>query len=369
MQQATKVDDLTVELTMATPWVALPSALSGITGLMVSPTAAAAGTLDRQPVGTGPYRLREWDADQQIVVERNDGYWGTETAPLDTLTYRFFPIETARVAAFEAGEIDAFVTVAAETIERERADGAQVMAPARWWLRAAVCSTPRWPRSTTCGSGEPWRSVTTATRSRRRTRGDGYDEASFSPFARPSEWWVAPESPPGFDPQGAKDLLADYGQPVSFTIDLLAGSQDIEDSVRAMVEYWNDLGTDIRLDVLPDVGTYITKALSQDFTAIVWLGVATGDPDYVLYDLFHTDGAENLTGYSNPAVDAALDAGRATADPAVRRDAYATVQQQLRADLPVLIGSHSGITIVADPSIGGLEPSSSFPSRTIHLTG
>ena len=66
-------------------------------------------------------------------------------------------------------------------------------------------------------------------------------------------------------------------------------------------------------------------------------------------------------------MDAALETGRSSDDDATRKAAYATVQQIVREDLPVLLTSHGQIYIVASDRVGGLDPSFFFPSRTVSL--
>jgi len=68
-------------------------------------------------VGTGPFRLAEWTPDSQVRLRRFAGYsantaftgpqglGGRRTAWLDTVTFRFMPEPSARVAALEAGDI------------------------------------------------------------------------------------------------------------------------------------------------------------------------------------------------------------------------------------------------------------------------
>ena len=72
---------------------------TGIDGVMVSPTAAANADFGRNPVGTGPYKFEKWDAGEQVVVKRYDGYWGDQGAPLDSITFRFISLEATRIAA------------------------------------------------------------------------------------------------------------------------------------------------------------------------------------------------------------------------------------------------------------------------------
>ena len=66
----------------------------------------------RNPVGTGPFKFVQWDAQSQIVLERNPDYnWGPEFAShegpalLDQIVFRILPEAATRLTAFETGEI------------------------------------------------------------------------------------------------------------------------------------------------------------------------------------------------------------------------------------------------------------------------
>lgn len=63
-------------------------------------------------VGTGPYRLKEWNRGSSIVLERWDGYHGTPAAT-KTVVFRYIEDATALSNAALAGEIDVMSTVQA----------------------------------------------------------------------------------------------------------------------------------------------------------------------------------------------------------------------------------------------------------------
>ena len=60
---------------------------------------------NRSPVGTGPYRFESWDSGSELVLVRNEDYWG-EQAYLDRIVIRFITDATAALTALKAGEID-----------------------------------------------------------------------------------------------------------------------------------------------------------------------------------------------------------------------------------------------------------------------
>lgn len=60
------------------------------------------------PTGTGPFVFEGYDAaNGTITLRRFDGYWG-QTAKLDRLIFRIIPDETARRQALEGGDIDGY---------------------------------------------------------------------------------------------------------------------------------------------------------------------------------------------------------------------------------------------------------------------
>jgi peptide/nickel transport system substrate-binding protein len=60
---------------------------------------------NRAPVGTGPFKFEKWDAGKEIVIDRNDDYWGQKPY-LSKVVYRIITDNTAALTALKAGEVD-----------------------------------------------------------------------------------------------------------------------------------------------------------------------------------------------------------------------------------------------------------------------
>lgn len=69
----------------------------------------------KEGVGTGPFKFVSYERQEEIVVERNDDYWGGAPT-LEQITFRFIPAENARRLALEAGEVDMIVDVPREAV-------------------------------------------------------------------------------------------------------------------------------------------------------------------------------------------------------------------------------------------------------------
>jgi microcin C transport system substrate-binding protein len=73
----------------------------------------AATTLE-MPLGSGPYRIKEFSAGRSIVLERVTDYWAKDVAPsigqdnFDLIRYEFFRDDTVGLEAFKADQLDWF---------------------------------------------------------------------------------------------------------------------------------------------------------------------------------------------------------------------------------------------------------------------
>ena len=67
----------------------------------------------REPVGTGPYAIGEWQAGTKLTLERNDDYWGDAPQFAD-VEYQWRSEGTVRAAMITSGEADIALGLSAE---------------------------------------------------------------------------------------------------------------------------------------------------------------------------------------------------------------------------------------------------------------
>lgn len=87
---------------------------------------------NRAPVGTGRYRFGHWKTGDEIVLVRNDGYYGRK-AYLDKLVFKYAPDPTVRAQLLQRGELDVAERVSPEQWARLAEEPA--IAAAFWRLR------------------------------------------------------------------------------------------------------------------------------------------------------------------------------------------------------------------------------------------
>jgi len=71
----------------------------------------------KKPIGTGPYKLADYELNSRIVLERNDAYWGPKPK-IARVTIQIVKDPSARVAAIQSGQVDCTVNVPVREVER-----------------------------------------------------------------------------------------------------------------------------------------------------------------------------------------------------------------------------------------------------------
>ncbi len=112
------IDDYTVEITPTFPNHRLVEQLVAPSTSILA-TGTTPGT---KTIGTGPFRFVGYTPKREIVVERNDDYWGRKPQ-LNRITFRFLPDPDARVRALEAGDVDVSIDVPPDAITELGAKG------------------------------------------------------------------------------------------------------------------------------------------------------------------------------------------------------------------------------------------------------
>lgn len=109
------VDEYTVDITTQAPTDSLPNVLTAVD--MVPPGYVGEDEQNQNtaPVGTGPFTFGSYTPRSELVLARNDDYWGTAPSISD-LTFRIIPERATRVAALQAGEVQVINALAPEDV-------------------------------------------------------------------------------------------------------------------------------------------------------------------------------------------------------------------------------------------------------------
>ena len=125
MQTIEVVDPLTLRITLT----AKDSVFAQVVALIPfigSPAAiqAKGANFTNAPVGAGPFLLKSWVRDSQMVWDRNPGYWNTQLPYLDHVIVKPIVDETQRVNTLAAGQADMMFVGAASNAQLAESKGA-----------------------------------------------------------------------------------------------------------------------------------------------------------------------------------------------------------------------------------------------------
>lgn len=107
LESCEAVDALTVQFTMKKPSVTF---LYTVAGAGIVPKDSYTEHFGMEPIGSGPYRLAQWDKGQQFILEANESYYGEQ--PSIHKAVFLVQEEDARFVAAKAGEVDIALTSA-----------------------------------------------------------------------------------------------------------------------------------------------------------------------------------------------------------------------------------------------------------------
>jgi len=362
------VDNLTLTVTMKQPWAAWPNGLTGQGGVIPAPEqlAASAEESSRVPIGSGPFKYRSWSGGTFDAV-KNPDYWrkdssGTQLPYLDEVVFKTIPDSNQRVNALQTGDINITVTTRNDDIKKltdlAKAGSLQVVASkGETDENLVLLNTSKAPmndlrvrQAMAYAIDRPALEAITSTDS--SLEADGM-------FAKDSKWYASTDYPT-LNVDKAKQLVQEYEAekgPIKFE---LGSTTDpiVITSAQFLQQAFNDVGMEVSVKQL-EQASYITNAVTGDYTAQMWRQFGAPDPDgdYVWFIGANATQslALNMARNQDPELDAALNTQRASKDLATRQAAWKTIQERQTADLPYLWLSHQPWVMAADNSIRGLD--------------
>lgn len=338
VESAEVIDETTAVVHMNEPWAAYDHTLAAVGGYMAAPAMLGADGDPTLIIGTGPFQLEDWVPNDHFEVVRYDDYWG-EPAHLDGIEFTFLPDLQTRRAALEAGDVDGIMTPDPDTIRDFRdTEGITSLEsssePAHIMLNSAVPPFDNILARQALAYGTNQETVIAA------ADGEGILQPANTPFVPANPWHLEDNGYPAHDEAAAADFAAQYeeevGEPISFT---LKGSEGQQEAVaQALIEQWGNIGIEATFEKT-DQATLINEVLVGDYQAAQWRSHNWVDPDfnYIFWssstDAPNGELSVNFTHTVTPELDEALNAGRASLDPDVRREAYDNVQRILNEEL------------------------------------
>lgn len=286
-------------------------------------------------VGTGPFVFTEWIAGSHVELTRNENYWG-EPAKVERLIIRGIPENTVRAIELETGGVDIAYNI--DPTDEFRLTGT----PGLILDKSQTLSTSYIGFNV---QKEPFNDVRVRQAINYALDVEAVVDYIYTGQAAPAGgplaplvWGAIDVDGYGYDPERAKELLAEAGYPNGFKTTIWTNDNPLRMQIAEMFQAdLAEIGVDVEVLIVP-WATYLadTAAGKHDMFILGWVTV-TADPDYGLYALFHSSqfgDPGNRSFYANPRVDELLDLGRTEADPEKRAAIYAEAQEYIVAEAP-----------------------------------
>ena len=324
---------------------------------IVSPTALKKynNNVMQNPCGTGPYKFVAWDRGQQVILTRNDDYWGQKPI-VQNLIFRTMPETSARVVALNNGEVDIISGIDANVIGQIEEGGNTIFKTDGMNVNYMFYNIKV--------NHEP----VTADREVRRALSMSINVPElvatlYKGYATPANT-LLPSFVPGYspdvkqapyNPEEAKKILAQKGVK---TLKILAytgarfynpvGGQVLAEAIQS---YFDKVG--VKAEVLAyDWATFKSKLATEawDIGFMGWTG-DNGDPDNFL-NLFANDDPINNHGlWYNQEYRDLIAKGVELKDGPERNELYRKAEQIMADDAPILPISHAQVVAAYRPNI------------------
>lgn len=340
------VDEYEVKVILKEPFGAMINNFAHPSVMMHSPKSLEEKEKDvgLHPIGTGPFKFKEWEPGDHLTFVKNDNYWREGYPKVDSITFKPVPENGARIAMLQTGEADFIYPVPTEQAEQIDGDnGIEVVIGESIVTQYASINTLK----------EPFNDIKV-----RQALNYAVDKEAFvnvvldghgSPLdsiVAPKVQYYVPQDPYGYDIDKAKQLLEEAGYGNGFKANVWsANSSTTIKATEFLQQQLAQVG--IELEVVPMESGTLSDSLwdvedPEDAQVELYYGgwsSSTGDADWGLRPLI--GGKENFPPYSynvafydNEEVNGYIQQALSTANSDRRSEAYEKAQEIIWEEAP-----------------------------------
>ncbi|HEY92685.1 MAG TPA: peptide ABC transporter substrate-binding protein [Dehalococcoidia bacterium] len=352
------IDDYTLQVTIDAPKSYFLSKLTYPTTFVVDrANVESGGEWWQEPNGTGPFKLKQWDENSLLVLERNELYYG-DLAKVNNIV--FYLWGGVPMNMYETGKIDV-TGVSLHYIDKVIDESGPfykelvIVPELSFFYIGFNCSKP------------PFDDVNIRRAFSQAIDKDKLASLVFRGMVQQADG-ILPPGMPGFnedlsgldyDINEAKELISaskygDVSELPPITITTVGWGGLISSELEAIIHQWRqNLGVEVTVRQLePQRFLYHLKQEKDEMFSIGWIADYPHPQDF-LEVLFHSDADNNYGDYSDPEMDALLEMAGMEPDSNLSLALYQQAEQRLVNDaacLPLWFGENY---ILIKPHIKG----------------
>jgi peptide/nickel transport system substrate-binding protein len=323
-----------------------------------------------KPIGTGAFKLASYERGASIVMERNPDYWDTGKPYLDRVILQYIPDASTRTAMLESGQADiVFLNFlpALDTLRLAKLPqfemvekGYETSASNQqldFNLERPILKDVRVRQAIAHAVDLQWIVDNIW---------HGFGKAGASPLHHDQVEFFTTEGVPSYpyDLAKAEALLDAAGHArrsnrtrFSLTIDPTPYGDESLTAAEYMREQLRQIGIDLKIRT-QDYAVFIKRCWTdRDFDMCLYTAAMGPDPTIGVQRFYWSKGFQpgvafsNGSSYSNPEVDALLEATQIELDPEKRKKQFKRFQQIAMADLPTLPVVHTTRATIANRKV------------------
>ena len=311
------------------------------------------------PTGTGPFRFVSWERGSQLVLERNDDYWG-DVSQIQNLVFVPIADGPARRQALEAGDIDGYDLVDPADVDALEEAGFTILRRPAFNVAYVGLNQSAPPLDNL-----QIRQAIAHAIDRENIISTNYPEGATVPtqFMPDTVFGFAEDvTEYEYDPEKAKQLIAESGV-TDLTLEFWYPTEvsrpympDPAANFQLMAADLEAVGFTVNPTGVPWNPDFLDAALSggAPMYLLGWTG-DFGDPDNFVGTFFQAQSPE--WGFDNPELRELLDQAEAETDLDARTELYQEANRQIMDELPGLPYASTEPALAFRPGIEGFEPS------------
>jgi len=332
------LNERTLKITLEKPFSPFLSLMTMVTAYVV-PKEEVERYGERfgfNPVGTGPFTLKKWTPDSEVVLESRNDYFEKKPS-VKGIVYRVIREDLTSITEFEIGNIDILNLPSPAYRKYSKDPKWDHFLLSRHGLNTYYlglnCQKPPFDRKIIREAA----AYAIDVQKIREKFYEGKGRPAKGPVPPELREWTI-EAPFGFNPEKAKQMIAQSGLPMPVKVQFyITSDQTLVDMAEIIQSYLEDAGFQVDIKQL-EWSAYKVAVSNGDpdmFYLSWWADYP--DPENFLYPLFHSVNigpAGNRTRYVNPEVDKLVVQGQTAISRSLRNKSYSKAEQIIVDDIP-----------------------------------
>ncbi|MEG1257017.1 ABC transporter substrate-binding protein [Clostridium sp.] len=361
--EVTKLDDLTVEFKLPSAYVPFYNAIGDFKiipeHIFKGEANLAQSEKNNNPIGSGPFKFKEWKKGEMVVLERFDDYY-IGKPHLDSVVYRIIPDANTSKVAFENGEVSASYLEESKYEAFSTDSRFKTYSFNEGMLNYMILNE----KNENLKKKEVRQAISYALNKEEilKTSFTNLDntEKAYSILASSTKFYTDDVEKYDQNIEKAKELMKQAGV-ANMKLNFQYTPKD-EKIAMIVKQQLAAIGIEVDTQQI-DTNVFFAKIFGEqerDFDIVINGYVMGNDPDGYS-SAYLSNGSFNVQSYNNPELDQMWKDGATQPDDTKRKEIYEKIQKTIAEDSVVYPLNYSKSLIGVDAKLGGVEDAKLVP--------